>query len=64
MNNAKLVPFGLYDRGVPAFASLFAQCHGDWTRFYAAVRRIGNQPAAQRDAFLANASRTVDATTP
>jgi predicted aminopeptidase len=52
LNNAKLLPFGLYDRGVPAFAALFKQCDGDWTRFYAAVRNIGNEPARQRDAFL------------
>ncbi|HVX04566.1 MAG TPA: aminopeptidase [Rhodanobacteraceae bacterium] len=52
-NNAKLLPFGLYDRGVPAFAALFKQCDGDWTRFYAAVRKMGNRPAKQRDAFLA-----------
>lgn len=63
-NNAKLVPFGLYDRGVPAFAALFKQCGGDWTRFYAEVRRIGNQPPAQRDAFLTHASRTADVATP
>jgi len=56
LNNAKLLPFGLYDRGVPAFAALFKQCDGDWTRFYGAVRRIGSEPAAQRDAFLANAA--------
>jgi predicted aminopeptidase len=54
-NNAKLLPFGLYDRGVPAFAALFKRCGGDWTRFYAAVRKIGREPAAQRDAFLGNA---------
>lgn len=51
-NNAKLLPFGLYDRGVPAFAALFRRCDGDWMRFYAAVREIGGEPAAQRDAFL------------
>jgi len=54
-NNAKLLPFGLYDRGVPAFAALFKRCGGDWTRFYAAVHKIGREPAAQRDAFLGNA---------
>ncbi len=52
LNNARLVPFGLYDRGVPAFAALFRKCDGDWTRFYAAVRRIGGESAARRDAFL------------
>jgi predicted aminopeptidase len=51
-NNAKLLPFGLYDRGVPAFTALFEHCDGDWKRFYAAVRKIGNEPASQRDAFL------------
>ncbi|MGH8118353.1 MAG: aminopeptidase [Rhodanobacteraceae bacterium] len=56
LNNAKLVPFGLYDRGVPAFAGLFKRCDGNWTRFYAAVRAIGNQSAGKRDAFLANAT--------
>lgn len=53
-NNAKLLPFGLYDRGVPAFAALFKRCNGDWTRFYAEVRRIGNEAASQRDDFLGN----------
>lgn len=55
INNAKLLPFGLYDRGVPAFAALFKRCDGDWTRFYAAVRKIGSEPAVRRDAFLGNA---------
>jgi predicted aminopeptidase len=57
INNAKLLPFGLYDRGVPAFAALFKRCDGDWKRFYAAVRRIGDEPAKQRDAFLAGGAR-------
>ena len=56
LNNAKLLPFGLYDRGVPAFAALFKQSDGDWMRFYAAVRKIGSEAAAQRDAFLGNAA--------
>lgn len=56
LNNAKLLPFGLYDRGVPAFAALFKRCSGDWKRFYAAVRSIGDEPASQRDAFLAPAA--------
>ncbi len=59
INNARLLPFGLYDRGVPAFAALFRRCGGDWTQFYAEVRRIGNRPAAQRDTFLAG-TRTPD----
>ncbi|TAN04207.1 MAG: aminopeptidase [Rhodanobacteraceae bacterium] len=61
VNNARLVPFGLYDRGVPAFAALFKQCNGDWMRFYAAVRRLGNESAARRDAFLGGTSSIADA---
>ncbi|HKT43073.1 MAG TPA: aminopeptidase [Rhodanobacteraceae bacterium] len=64
LNNAKLLPFGLYDRGVPAFAALFKRCDGDWTRFYAEVRKIGNEPASQRDAFLGNAAAPADTTSP
>jgi predicted aminopeptidase len=64
INNAKLLPFGLYDRGVPAFAALFKRCDGDWTRFYAAVRRIGGEPVAQRDAFLENAVAPSDTALP
>jgi predicted aminopeptidase len=52
LNNAKLVPFGLYDRAVPAFAALFKNCDGDWDRFYAAVRTIGRESSRPRDAFL------------
>ena len=64
LNNAKLLPFGLYDHGVPAFAALFKQCDGDWTRFYAAVRKIGGEPAAQRDTFLGNATAPTHAASP
>ncbi|HJP98578.1 MAG TPA: aminopeptidase, partial [Rhodanobacteraceae bacterium] len=52
INNAKLLPFGLYDRGVPAFAALFDRSGRDWARFYSAVRKLGSEPARRRDAFL------------
>ncbi len=55
LNNAKLLPFGLYDRAVPAFATLFEQCNSDWERFYAEVKKIGSKPAAKRKAFLESA---------
>ena len=32
LNNARLLPFGLYDQWVPAFAALFRQEGGDWVR--------------------------------
>jgi predicted aminopeptidase len=52
LNNAKLLPFGLYDQYVPAFARLFDQCHGDWPAFFAAARRIGELQPATRHAEL------------
>jgi predicted aminopeptidase len=52
MNNARLLPFGLYDQWVPAFAALFAQQGGDWLKFYAAVEKMGEMPQMQRKAAL------------
>ncbi|AWV07098.1 aminopeptidase [Marilutibacter maris] len=52
INNAKLVPLGLYDRWVPAFSALFQQSGGDWQRFEASVRAIAAQPRATRSASL------------
>ena len=53
MNNAKLLPFGLYDQWVQGFAGLFAQVGGDWQAFYDAVERLGRLPVTQRRAVLA-----------
>ena len=52
MNNARLLPFGLYDQWVPVFAALFRQEGGDWLRFYAAVEKMGGLPVEQRKAAL------------
>jgi predicted aminopeptidase len=52
MNNARLLPFGLYDQWVPAFAALFKQVGGDWLKFYAAVERLGALPVEKRKAAL------------
>lgn len=52
MNNARLLPFGLYDQWVPAFAALFKQERGDWPAFYAAVEKLGALPAPERKAAL------------
>lgn len=52
MNNARLLPFGLYDQWVPAFAALFRQVGGDWVRFYAAVEKLGGLPDGERKAAL------------
>lgn len=47
LNNAHLLPFGLYDQWVPAFAELYRQA-GDWPGFHARARALGELPAAQR----------------
>jgi len=52
LNNATLLPFGLYDRWVPAFAALFERCERDWTRFHRAVAALTELPADEREARL------------
>ncbi|MHC8323031.1 aminopeptidase [Pseudomonas sp. GB2N2] len=52
MNNARLLPFGLYDQWVPAFAALFKQKNGDWVLFHASVERLGALPVDERKAAL------------
>ncbi|WNW12643.1 aminopeptidase [Pseudomonas sp. DTU_2021_1001937_2_SI_NGA_ILE_001] len=52
LNNAKLLPFGLYDQWVPAFAAVFRQVGGDWSRFYVEVERLGKLPAPARTQAL------------
>ncbi|WP_370683244.1 aminopeptidase [Pseudomonas syringae pv. atrofaciens] len=52
MNNAKLLPFGLYDQWVPAFEALFRQVNGDWQAFYHAVEKLGAMPVEARKAAL------------
>ncbi|MGF6287541.1 putative aminopeptidase [Pseudomonas sp. BT76 TE3572] len=52
MNNARLLPFGLYDQWVPAFAALFRRMGGDWVKFYAAVEKLGALPVGERKAAL------------
>jgi predicted aminopeptidase len=48
LNNAKLLPFGLYDQWVPAFEVLFKKVNGDWPAFYTEVERLGALPMAER----------------
>jgi predicted aminopeptidase len=53
INNAKLLPFGLYDRWVPAFAALFEQAGSHWPRFYQHVAALGKLPKIERTQALA-----------
>lgn len=52
LNNAKLLPFGLYDQWVPAFEALFKKVNGDWLAFYSEVERLGALPIAERKVQL------------
>lgn len=52
INNARLLPFGLYDQWTPAFAALFRGAGGQWPAFYARVRALAREPKAERDAAL------------
>lgn len=52
LNNASLVPFGLYDSWVPAFAALFEDVGGDWSRFHARVEALGRMSSDERKQLL------------
>lgn len=52
INNARLLPFGLYDQWTQAFAALFRASHAQWPAFYAKVRELAREPKARRDAAL------------
>ncbi len=52
LNNAHIAALNTYHEYVPAFRALLAQQQGDLPAFYAAVRVLGNLPAAQRQARL------------
>lgn len=49
INNARLLPFGLYDRWTPAFAAVFDRAGANWPRFYASVRALAREPKAKRE---------------
>jgi predicted aminopeptidase len=52
LNNAKLLPFGLYEQWLPAFAVLFKRAGGDWPRFYRQAEQLAALPLQQRNAAL------------
>jgi predicted aminopeptidase len=53
INNARLLPIGLYQKWVPAFAGLYAQGGRSWPKFYEAVERISKLETAAREGKLA-----------
>ncbi len=52
INNARLLPFGLYDQWTPVFGVLFRKSGGQWPAFYTQVRALAREPKAKRDAAL------------
>ncbi|TQD42241.1 aminopeptidase [Lysobacter aestuarii] len=52
ITNAKLVPMGLYDGWVPAFAAVFDACGRQWACFHARTAALAREPAAVRQAGL------------
>lgn len=48
LNNASLLPFGLYDEAVPAFEKIFEQHQNDWSAFYATCRVLASLDAEAR----------------
>ena len=60
MNNAKLLPFGLYDQWVPAFAALFDKVGRDWPRFYQRVAAMALLAQAERHQALAELSANAE----
>ena len=48
LNNASLLPFGLYVQWVPAFEHLFEQSQRDWHRFYDSVDVLAKLDAEKR----------------
>lgn len=54
LNNALLLPFGLYDEWVPAFEIVFGESGGDWQTFYDKARSLGELDAPQREEKMNN----------
>jgi len=52
INNASLLPFGLYHGWVPAFTALYADQHGDWSVFFAAAKAVAEKNSDERQQAL------------
>jgi len=61
INNASLLPFGLYDRWIPAFAAVFEKSARQWPAFFEAVLKLSRLPKAERECRLSALSSTVPA---
>ncbi len=52
INNARLVPFGVYGQWVPAFAQLFHATGSRWPAFHACVGSLARMTRAEREPLL------------
>jgi len=52
LNNARLLPFGLYNDQLPAFAQLYAESGREWSRFHAAARSLSRLDSKARNEAL------------
>ncbi len=52
LNNARLLPFGIYHQWVPAFGALFRDSGENWPAFYRAAKALADQPGDARLAAL------------
>lgn len=52
INNARLLPFGLYEQWRPAFAVLFQRDERHWPAFYDSVRALARKPKMERNRAL------------
>ena len=52
INNASLLPFGLYDGWIPVFTALFARSGRDWPAFYERVRELARMDKPAREEKL------------
>ncbi|HVT35640.1 MAG TPA: aminopeptidase, partial [Nevskiaceae bacterium] len=52
LNNARMLPYGLYDQWQPAFAALYRQSGQQWPAFYDAVKKLAALPDEQRKEAL------------
>ena len=60
LNNAALLPFGLYDQWLGAFATLFRQAGEAWPAFYARAAALARLPPDERRRALEHLQRGGD----
>lgn len=52
LNNARFLPFELYEQQIPAFHALYLGTEGDWPAFYRQVATLSALPYEQRKLYM------------